>query len=508
MAGAGFKPRPIIFGVIPARGVHPASALFELLAPLAAIVIPLAVFLSSLPPFLAASDSAELTTAASTLGIPHPPGYPLYTLIGRAFAAVPVGDIPLRLNVMSAVIGTVAVLLVYGTVRDRTGHWPSALVAALALAFSYHFWAQSLVAEVYTLEAGLLAALLYLASRWERTRSERILWAAFLVLGLALAHRPTAVLLVPAIAGWLAVSGAPSAKELGRAILFVLPGLALYAYLPAASAFGSGYAWNAGYLSDGTPIYPDLTSGEGLFSYITARTFEDFSFAYSVGEQLHESTKFLGWLWQDYFGVGIVLAAVGVVYAWRTCRPFAQLTIACLLLHSWFFVNYGVGDKDQMFLPAYVIIAIWIGIGVKGLIDLAQSRAPWNPAVLAAYALAVAVPVVLFAVNHSAVTYQGSDQVEVRAKQVMTDAPQGALIVGYWSDVTPLEYYQWVEGERPDLMLVSQWSLTSADLVRLLENNVDDRPILLLWDPGDSLAGFTARESDAGFALVRDEEAH
>ena len=66
-------------------------------------VAALAVYLFTLAPGLTFIDSGELATVTSVLGIAHPTGYPLFTLIGWVFAHFPAGSEPIvRLNAMAA----------------------------------------------------------------------------------------------------------------------------------------------------------------------------------------------------------------------------------------------------------------------------------------------------------------------------------------------------------------------------------------------------------------------
>src|SRR3970040_1764705 len=69
-----------------------------------------AVYTTTLNPAVSFIDSGELATAAATLGIAHPTGYPLFTLLGRIIAVVPV-DVPLifKLNVWSLLLAAASV---------------------------------------------------------------------------------------------------------------------------------------------------------------------------------------------------------------------------------------------------------------------------------------------------------------------------------------------------------------------------------------------------------------
>jgi len=59
------------------------------------------------------ADSNELITASYILGVPHPPGYPLYVLVGKLFSFLPIGAIAFRYTIMSAMLGAFAVTFIY-----------------------------------------------------------------------------------------------------------------------------------------------------------------------------------------------------------------------------------------------------------------------------------------------------------------------------------------------------------------------------------------------------------
>lgn len=443
----------------------------------------LAVYLATMPRSLASSDSGELTAAAATLGIPHPPGYPLYVLTGKAFSLLPAGDVAFRLNLMSAVFGALAVLAVFAIVQELTGRRIAAAAAALSLAFSHHFWGQSLVAEVYTLEAALIGGVIYALCLYRRRRNPAFLYAGFLLVGLSLAHRPSAALLFPPLLAWVLADGSIRSPAAGaKALAFVLPGLALYLFLPIAFVASGGYLWNVSYDSSANPVYVDLTTFDGLRWYVTAEIFHPLAFAYGPAGFLAEAGDFLRQLWGDFIGVGIVLGLLGVYGAWRRHPAFFQLTAGAFALITWFYISYAAGDKDQMFLSAYLIWALWIGLGAAELLSLAEAGhmrwfASWS-----SRALILAVPLVLLLANFSVLDFSSRSPVEDDAGRLLAAAPEGALVIGHWTDISALQYYQLVEGRRPDLTLVARWSLDSDSLGQIVGSNIDTRDIYLLAD--------------------------
>src|SRR5437762_4909974 len=65
-------------------------------------------------------DSPELIMAAATLGVAHPPGYPLFTMLGHVFSLMPLGSIPFRVNLLSVICDALAVGVVYSIAQRLT----------------------------------------------------------------------------------------------------------------------------------------------------------------------------------------------------------------------------------------------------------------------------------------------------------------------------------------------------------------------------------------------------
>ena len=113
-------------------------------------------------------DGGELMTAAATLGVPHPPGYPTYVVLGKLFSFLPIGTIAFRFNLFSAFCTAVAAGFVTATAvslsashTNRTNALPAAAAAGLSFAFAPLVWSQATIAEVYGLNLAVLAILLW-----------------------------------------------------------------------------------------------------------------------------------------------------------------------------------------------------------------------------------------------------------------------------------------------------------------------------------------------------------
>ena len=102
-------------------------------------------------------DDGLFLMAGAHLGVAHPPGYPIHTLIVHLFTRLPFGD-PAVLGHLSAVLGALACGAVYGCARLLRASPVPALAAAWLLGMSEQFWSQAIITEVYTLNALLFFA--------------------------------------------------------------------------------------------------------------------------------------------------------------------------------------------------------------------------------------------------------------------------------------------------------------------------------------------------------------
>ena len=198
---------------------HVARITFvDALIALIASVFALLLYLRTLAPGVLGGDSGEFQFAAWLGGFAHPTGYPLYLLLGWLWThLLPLHDPAWRMNAFSALWGGVATGLVYllalRMLRQATANpWSRlfSLFAALTFAVTPTFWSQATLAEVYTLNAALVAAILLGLVTWGQTGSRRALYVSALLYGLSLAHHRTTLLYLPAIVA-LYVVGLPAA---------------------------------------------------------------------------------------------------------------------------------------------------------------------------------------------------------------------------------------------------------------------------------------------------------
>ncbi|MEW6281618.1 MAG: DUF2723 domain-containing protein, partial [Candidatus Eremiobacterota bacterium] len=160
------------------------------------------VYFRTLMPDIGSADAADLTTAAVSLGIPHPSGYPLYTLLGWLASRFTPHSPALGVNALSAVsfalAGGVAYLATVQWARSRWG----GVVACLAMGLDPRVWHNATVAEVFGLNNLLAALILWLGLRLamgEGSQPRQAILILFLY-GLGASHHHTLAFTLPAVA--------------------------------------------------------------------------------------------------------------------------------------------------------------------------------------------------------------------------------------------------------------------------------------------------------------------
>lgn len=432
----------------------------------------LALYVATLAPTVATvfDDSLEFQVVLPSLGIAHPTGYPLYTLLGWLFSRLPVGDLAYRVNLLSALAGAAAVGVMFLTGRRLgSGRLPAALMAGV-FALSTTWWSQATIAEVYTLHGLLVALILYLALSDRGTRTP---WLA-LVFGLALAHHRTTLLLAPGVLVYLlwtdpGVLRRPA--DLAKlALAFLLP-LALYLYLPLR---GQSVASLDGAVVD---------SWDNFWRHVLASDYGSFLSANPLAIERPASypLRLLG------SQMGLAALLLGLLGWLRWPKQPKQWTMLALVLAAnlVFAIGYKTADVDVFYIPVVMVWLLSAAAGMSWLLerlaawledqDVRYPRA-WQAVLTALLAAAVLLQPLLTTARtlNSANRPQTCTEVlavgetpaftpkrndawnALNCGLAMLDQalPPDATIIGLQGEITLLRYLQMDRGLRPDVRLI------------------------------------------------------
>ena len=326
--------------------------------------------------------------------------------------------------------------------------------------------------------AFLSLLIIYLMLVWRETGDFRAAYLALFILGLGLGNHRLIVMLAPAVGLFLLF-------ELGRRFpilfwkplflmgLFGFAGSLVHVYLPIRALQGL--------------VLPvgDPGSVDGFFRMVLFSVDEGIEFDFSLGLMLDRG----GLLWHftryDFAIPALVISLLGAASLARHDRPFLAITLAPVLLTAFLIVNYRIHDIYYYFIPIFMMLAVWLGIGiaeVERLINVtlrrftgAEARATASGiAVFVVRAVWLILPISLLIGNLSLLDRSGDfDAYDFSVNTLTNMAPGGAIMADHWT-FYPIVYQQIVGGLRPDVVSSNILSQSEDELFDWIEQTLSE----------------------------------
>ncbi|XP_071413370.1 protein O-mannosyl-transferase TMEM260 isoform X1 [Pithys albifrons albifrons] len=434
-----------------------------------------ALYTATLPPALPGGDAGELITAAYELGVAHPPGYPLFTLLAKlAMGLLPGGSPACRVNLLCGFLGAAAASLLFYTVFRLSGSYAGGILAAGVFSFSRLTWQWSITAEVFSLNNLFVGLLMALTAHFEeastaKERSKISKLGAFCC-GLSLCNQHTIVLYIACVVPWV-LARLFRKKELSPGHLLklglcFLAGLLPYLYLPASS-----------YLNRARWTWGDQTTLQGFLTHFLREEYGTFNLAKSeTGSSMREMLVFQ--LEQMKSELSLPVLALALVACGSTAlltkqqkSPVIWLFTAMLCLYSLFFAwraNLDItkplflGVVERFWLQSSAVVAVLAGLGLATLTSIGNTvlegsrLLPWLE-----WLCALALVASQVWTNYSACDQSNNYVVDKFARNLLSSMPMGAVIL-LRGDLpgNSLRYLHYCEGMRPDITLVDQEMMT------------------------------------------------
>ena len=436
------------------------------------------------------ADSGEFQVAVAGWGILHPPGYPLYTLVGGLWVRlIPLGSVPFRLNLLSAALAATTLVLLMASVRrwaargglGRSAALTGGLGAVLLVGTAPTFWAQATTANIRMptllfVTWGFAALARYPAGTEKAScpKTDLTLLSLALALGLGVGHHPSLIfvavgwgayllLLDPALLWqprrwWQAVPVA--------ALAWLLPQL----YLPIRGAM------------ENVPLAGEsLATWQGFWFHVLARGFAGDMFAFVSPADLALRLPLLKTLFGLQFPLW-ALMGTGFAWLWLLSRRW-RLAVALLVswaVHTFVTITYRAPQTVEYLMPAYVPVAVAFGLGTATVWQQVVSQKHFvlrfAPGLLL-LALLVRVPLQIDDFMTLALDTSVRARVAPLLRQASDDA--NALILADWRWATPMWALQRTEGLGTGVEVAYVYPVASVDYEEVWRTRVEaaDRPV-------------------------------
>ena len=497
-------------------------------------LIALGIYLKTMAPSVSFWDCGEFIACATTLGVPHPPGSPLFVLIGRLFSFIPItSDVAFRVNLVSVFTSALSVSLIYlVTVRliglrsgreARISAHIGGAVGSLSLAFSSTFWLNATEAEVYGFSMLFTSLGLYLALVWVERHNEpwsdRLLLFIAYLFGLGGGVHLMCLLTVPTILLLIIYTdprpfGRPK-LWVGSTVLFLL-GYSVYLTLFIRSGLQPAIDQN------------DPETLSSFWKFLTRDQYMEGSLLLNVFNRKAQFWDYQIWnmgvkyLLQQFplhfpnivseafrkatgpEGIRLIFSPIPYVLGlWgmtvhfrKDPRRFMAMSTLFIIMSLGLIVYLNMDDpepreRDYVFVGAFAAFAIWMGLGAADLIWEVRRR-PWIRA--ATGAILLLVPAGIAASGFEKHDRTGNFIAQDYAHNILQTCRQNAvLFTNGDNDTYPLWYLQEVRGVRKDVRVVNLSLLNTSWYIKQLR---DFEPRLPIPYSDDQIETLTTNEAD------------
>ncbi|MBN2406290.1 MAG: tetratricopeptide repeat protein [Elusimicrobia bacterium] len=411
-----------------------------LMAAAAFVFLALQVF-----PAVHAGDSGELIASAGILGNAHPPGYPLFSLLGKMFLAVTSGNPAGRMNLLQSfyacICAGIVSLMVSWFIFSGEGTYAkaAAVFGPLFLFSGRPFIEQATVAEVFMLNLLIILIILLAVSGGKYS-------LAGLAAGVGLGNQHTLVLVFPVVACFMLFERRPD--KVWNFLLWMAVGLSVYLYLPIRAAVSPGINW-------GNP-----GSIRGMLRVITRQDYGTFSLHHSAtGFSLSKALSILSYFFLSMMrtatlpGFALFLSGTYLICR-RNLKQGAGIIILFVLSGPVFFLmtNMEIDSAGESILDRFFLLPYAAAVLGSTGIFLARKKI-----VYAAYAIPLYLMAANFAPGSSkpAVLYDYIKDIEDTLR------PGDSLYIargGVGDDIVfGMAYLKWAEGSLKETQIYSEY---------------------------------------------------
>ena len=408
-----------------------------------------AVYVSTLLPGIGyTGDVAKFQFVGRVLGTPHTSGYPTYIILNHFFTKLfPIGSLAYKANLLSALFSIVSSLFLFRILKVVFNLENGiAFITSLTFGLTPTLWSQSIVAEVYTLHILFVSSVFYFLLKWNKTRKDRDFLIACAFFALSFGNFPGMVTFLPAVIYFVWVTDKKvftNTRKIIWVILFIAVGALQYSY----------FFWRF-YAADTTYLEMQIPNFKTLLWYVTGGPIKKLMFPFSIAQVISKRIPmFLKLLLREYLSL-IPIAIFGMFRLKnKTVNTFLLL---CFLGNMSFAINFNSWSVFAFFIPNFLIIAIYVGIGLDSIDTLL-----FRKGFLFQSFLLFLIPISLLFANYSKVNQHNNTQVAKEIEAVLKIVKKDAIIVSPNYNYSEYFWYYLIgEGlERNNIYILHHYSI-------------------------------------------------
>lgn len=435
----------------------------EWLPILIAVAIPTVIAITRLPPGACFGDSGDIQLASVTLGIGHPPGYPILSTIGHVLTRLPFGEPAYTITLACALSAAIAACLC-GLVQVRLGAHPM-IAGATSMLFLVHprSWFNVVGPEVYMPAMAMLVGAVYCLMGFLAGGSRRHFFAAALLFGAALFTRPPTLFSLPFfLLATLLIDkrkAIPGKQTLGRLLLgslvIALPGLYSFGFILARDRGDVGYNYIDLHNAESGAL-PEATSGVAARLERATWMMSGKQFANKMGTTWPKTRSKLNWIRNNAFPFDrqvfilvLVITAAGAGLSWRRSVSATVVLVGLTLQTIVFVCAYQVHGQEANLLPLLGALTVFVGVACSETIARVTTR--HRTAVAGAVAILCAGGTMGYSLQRT--DFRGLfDATGAIAQADLATLPADSVIISEWGVTTPLRYAHYF-ANRPDIRI-------------------------------------------------------
>lgn len=316
------------------------------------------LYLTNTPYSIVFGDSPELSLASYSLGIAHPPGYPLFSILSKALSyMLPLSDYAQKCNTFSVIISSISIVILFISVFYITKSYSVSLLSGLSLGFSYIFFKQSIIAEVYALNNFFVVLIIFCTIKFYTEKDFRWFFLSFFLCGIGLGNHHTLLGIFFSLIIFYILYKI-HLKHFVYGFIFFFIGLSIYIYLPIRS------------ITDPILDWGDPESLRNFYEVITRQQFGFGGGEYSFSKLIDQFMYYISIINKSFFIPAIIIAFLGFITVFKKNKKFCTYLTLIFLINgilTFFVLN---PDKSEFFLveefitPSIIVFSVLLGIGI------------------------------------------------------------------------------------------------------------------------------------------------